>query len=78
MLLQEIKNLKLKMHFQEIQEILNQKLTEIWTYRIYPTQEEILCDNTAKKIHFIQNKESQAVMLKKHIQPGEEFLQLNV
>ena len=49
------------MDFQEIREILNQKLTEIWAYRRYTTPEEILCDNTAKKIHFIQKIESQAV-----------------
>ena len=49
------------MDFQEIKEILNQKLTEIWAYRRYTTPEEILCDNKAKKIHFIQKIESQAV-----------------
>ena len=30
------------MDFQEIREILNQKLTEIWAYRRYTTPEEIL------------------------------------
>ena len=30
-------------------------------YRRYTTPVEILCDNTAKKIHFIQKIESQAV-----------------
>ena len=49
------------MDFQEIIEILNQKLTEIWSYRKYTTPQEILCVNTAKKIHFIQKIESQAV-----------------
>ena len=49
------------MHIQEIKEILNQKLTEIWTNRRYKTPEEILCDNTTKKIHLIQKIESQAV-----------------
>ena len=45
------------MDFQEIREILNQKLTEIWASRRYITLEKILCDNTAKKIHFIQKIE---------------------
>ena len=49
------------MDLQETKEILNQKLTEIWAYRRYTTPEEILCDNAAKKIHFIQKIESQAV-----------------
>ena len=49
------------MDFQEIREILNQKLAEIWAYRPYATPEEIICDNTAKKIHFNQKIESQAV-----------------
>ena len=66
------------MGFQEINEILNQKLTEIWAYRRHTTPEKILCDNTAKKIHFIRKIESQAVFAEKNIQPGEECLLLNV
>ena len=42
------------MNFQEIKEILNQKLTEIWADRRYTTPEAISCDNSAKKIYFIQ------------------------
>ena len=39
-------NLKVKkMSFQEIIEILNEKLTEIWAYRRYTSYEEQLCDS---------------------------------
>ena len=47
--------------FNFFKEILNQKLTEIWEHRRLTAQEEILCYNTAKKIHFIHKIESQAV-----------------
>ena len=49
------------MNFQEIKEILNEKLTEIWAYRRYTSYEEKLCDSEARKILFIQKMESQAV-----------------
>ena len=49
------------MSFQEIKEILNEKLTEIWAYRRYTSYEEQLCDSKARKILFIQKMESQAV-----------------
>ena len=49
------------MSFQEIKEILNEKLTEICAYRRYKTYEEQLCDSKARKILFIQKMESQAV-----------------
>ena len=54
------------MHFQELKEILNQKLTEIWAFRRYTIQEEMMCDNKAKKIHFIKKIDSHAVFAEEY------------
>ena len=66
------------MDFQEIIEILNHKLTEIWAYIRYTTPKAILCDNTAKKIHFIQKIESKAVFAEEEYTAWRRKMPLNI